>query len=151
MTSSDPSPPAGVRLDKWLWAVRLYKTRGDATEACRRGKVTQNGQDAKPSRTIRAGEMFHIKYPWLTRQVRVLAVLERRVGAKLVAGYLEDLTAPEDLERARRLRAENRRATPVVPPGAGRPTKAQRRALEKWHADTWEAEGAADPAGDEEE
>lgn len=140
---SDPS--ASVRLDKWLWAVRLYKTRNDATEACRRGQVTQNGQVAKPSRSIKAGEVFQIQLTWLTRRVRVRAVLERRVGAKLVPDYMEDLTPPEDIARARERQTEARLAAPRFEPGLGRPTKAQRRALEKWHAAS-----LGDPLGEEE-
>lgn len=132
--SNAASSPTSVRLDKWLWAVRLYKTRQDATEACRRGQVTQNGQETKPSRAIKVGEIYHIEQPWLTRRVRVRALLERRVGAKLVAEYMEDLTPPEDLARARERQAEARLAAPHFIPGTGRPTKAQRRALEKWQA-----------------
>jgi ribosome-associated heat shock protein Hsp15 len=123
-----------VRLDVWLWAVRLFKTRSQAAEACRLGRVTRgDGDPMKPSRPVRPGDELCLREEFLTRRLRVDRVLDRRIAAKLVAGHLTDLTPAEEVEQARVQRVEQRLATPVFVPGAGRPTKAQRRALEAWH------------------
>lgn len=127
-------PEPAVRLDVWLWAVRLFKTRSQAAEACRLGRVTRgDGDPVKPSRQIRPGDELRLHEEFLVRQIKVEKLLHRRIGAKLVPGHLTDLTPVEEIERARALRTEQRLATPVFVPGAGRPTKAQRRALEAWH------------------
>ena len=117
-----------ARIDKWLWCVRLFRSRALATEACRSGAVTVNGLPAKPSRTVRAGEVYAVKVGVIERTVAVLGTPPSRVGAPLVAGYMEDRTPPEVWERARR-------ALPVErilarPPGSGRPTKRDRRQLD---------------------
>ena len=123
-----------VRLDIWLWAVRLYKTRTQAAEACRLGRVLRgDGDPLKPSRLIRRGDEICIQEEFLVRRWRVDGLLARRVSAKLVAGQLTDLTPLEDVARAQTQRQEQRLSAPVFVPGAGRPTKAQRRALEAWH------------------
>jgi ribosome-associated heat shock protein Hsp15 len=116
-----------VRVDKWLWAVRLFRTRTAATNACNRGKVQINGASAKPSRSVRPGDILQANNGVLTRTVKVLALLERRVGASLVSQYLEDLTPPAEYEAARQ-----RAADPIGyrPPGSGRPTKRERRILQ---------------------
>jgi ribosome-associated heat shock protein Hsp15 len=116
-----------VRIDKWLWAVRLYQTRSRAIQACDAGHVKINNARIKPSRPVRGGEMVTAVTGGVTRTVKVLAVLERRVGASLVDQYLQDLTPPEEYARAR----EATRA-PRFPQGFGRPTKKQRRQLEGW-------------------
>lgn len=136
--SSDCPDQAGaagtVRLDVWLWAVRLFKTRSQAAEACRLGRVTRGDGDAvKPSRPVRPGDELWLHEEFLRRRVRVERVLSRRVGAAVAASHLTELTSAAEIERARSLRAEQRLATPVFVPGTGRPTKAQRRALEAWH------------------
>ncbi len=87
----------------------------------------------KPSRPVRPGDELCLREEFLTRRLRVDRVLDRRIAAKLVAGHLTDLTPAEEVEQARVQRVEQRLATPVFVPGAGRPTKAQRRALEAWH------------------
>lgn len=116
-----------VRLDKWLWAVRLYKSRSLAAEACANGKVQINGQDAKPARTVHVGELITARTGDITRTVKVKGLLENRVGAKLVANYLEDLTPPEELNKPR----DTNFTTPMFrPKGAGRPTKRDRRRLD---------------------
>jgi ribosome-associated heat shock protein Hsp15 len=119
---------AEVRLDKWLWAVRLFKTRGLAAEACAVGHVTVNGQRAKPGRTVHPGELVEAQVGEVRRTVRVLGTLERRVGAQAVAPYIQDLTPPEELNKPREARVE-----PLFhrPKGAGRPTKRDRRLLER--------------------
>jgi ribosome-associated heat shock protein Hsp15 len=121
-----------VRLDKWLWAVRVFKTRALATEACRLGRVRVGGQPAKPSRIPRVGERVVIDLDGLRRTLCVKQVLDRRVGAGLVGRFVEEETPAADVERARRERAEARASLAVRRPGSGRPTKAQRRALERW-------------------
>lgn len=143
--------PATVRLDVWLWAVRLFKTRTAAAEACRLSRVTSvDGAPMKPSRAVRAGDELCLHEDFLVRRVRVDRVLERRVGAPVAAVHRTELTPAADLERARTLRAEQRLATPVFVPGAGRPTKAQRRALEAWHRAA-RGEGAGGEADDDQE
>lgn len=116
-----------VRLDKWLWAVRLYKSRSLAAEACSNGKVQINGQDTKPARTVHLGEVITARTGDITRTMKVKGLLETRVGAKLVTNYLDDLTPPEELNKPR----DPNFMTPVLrPKGAGRPTKRDRRRLD---------------------
>ena len=81
-----------VRIDKWLWAVRIYKSRSIASDACATGKVQVNGQPAKPSRSVRTGDVITAVAGEVLRTVKVISLLEKRVGAKLVAQFLEDLT-----------------------------------------------------------
>lgn len=116
-----------VRLDKWLWAVRLYKTRSLAAAACANGKVLINGQPAKPSRAVKGGEILTAVTAEVTRTVKVLGLLGRRVGASMVSQYLEDLTPPEEYQKPR----EKQFLPPplVRPKGTGRPTKKERRSM----------------------
>jgi len=117
---------SGVRADRWLWAVRLYKTRSLAGAACEAGHVKINGHPCKPARTVRVGDVLNAFAAEIQRTVKVLGVLENRVGAKLVAQYLEDLTPAAEYEKAR-----EKQFTPagIRPKGAGRPTKKERRTL----------------------
>ncbi len=123
-----------VRLDKWLWAVRLYKTRQQATDACRLNRVETGGQPGKAAREVRVGDVYVVKGADMTRTVKVLATAGMRMAAKLVPEAMEDLTLPEELARAKKEREERRlgAAGPVFPAGLGRPTKQQRRELERW-------------------
>lgn len=116
-----------VRIDKWLWAVRLYKTRTLAAAACRSGQVRVDGQPVKASRELRVGNTLTARLGPVTRTVRVRAVLENRVGAAHVVEYLEDLTPPEELEKAR---APGLHTPAWRPAGAGRPTKRERRVMD---------------------
>ena len=119
-------PTATTRVDRWLWSVRLFKTRTLATRACNAGHVQVNGQAVKPSRAVRPGDLVNALQGEITRTVKVLAVLERRVGAKVVAQYLEDLTPQSEYEKPReKLLAP----AGLRPKGAGRPTKRDRRVL----------------------
>ena len=121
----NPEPP---RLDKWLWAVRLYKTRTLAAEAIRGGQVTLAGQPVKPSRDVKIGDTYQVRLGPLTRTVKVLAILEKRVGPKLAPTYAEDLTPASEYLKV----MQARESAPIKrDPGAGRPTKRDRRALEK--------------------
>ena len=123
--------PEGARADVWLWAVRLFKTRTLASEACRNHQIRVNGQGVKPSRQIRPDDRLKVKKGFLTRTVRVKAVLNRRVGARKVEDYLEDLTPPETYEEAREAYRQAKEAVPLRDAGAGRPTKKERRDLDE--------------------
>jgi ribosome-associated heat shock protein Hsp15 len=117
-----------MRLDVWLWAVRIYKTRTLATQAIRGGHVKIAGMAVKPAREVRPGEVIAARVQQMTRTVRVLAAPAARIGAKLVAQFLEELTPPQEYAR--------RREASLLPPGfrprgAGRPTKQQRRAHDR--------------------
>jgi len=118
----------GLRIDKWLWAVRIFKTRSLATAACNAGKVKVNGQPVKPSREVRKDLVIHVQEGPLTRIIRVVDLLHNRVGAKLVHGFMQDMTPPEEYERLR----EIRRSVPKRPRGVGRPTKKERREIDTW-------------------
>jgi ribosome-associated heat shock protein Hsp15 len=125
---SMPELPAEVRLDKWLWAVRVFKTRAHATEACRSGKVTVDGQQARPAREVRPGQIVAVNLGGWTRTLRVCNALGRRVAAAAVAQHAADLTSPEERERGRERRVQNLLARPA---GEGRPTKRERRAWDQ--------------------
>lgn len=117
---------SAVRADRWLWSVRLYKTRSVASAACTAGHVQINGHSCKPARSLRPGDVITALTGEITRTVKVLAVLENRVGAKLVSRYLEDLTPPSEYEKPRE---KTFAPTGQRPKGAGRPTKKERRVL----------------------
>ena len=123
------TPNERVRIDKWLWAVRLYKTRSLAVQACKAGHVKVDGNNVKPARFIHIGETVQARCGFVRRKVKVLDLLERRVSAKEVADYLEDLTPPEDL----RPKSNSKVLQPVIlrERGAGRPTKRDRRKLDE--------------------
>ncbi len=113
-------------MDKWLWAVRLYKTRTLAVEACQAGHVKVAGQNVKAARLVRIGELITARTGDVTRTVRVIGLIGQRVGAKLVSNYLEDLTPASESEKGR-----ESYLMPTFVRGAGRPTKKDRRAFEK--------------------
>jgi ribosome-associated heat shock protein Hsp15 len=121
------NPEAG-RIDQWLWAVRIFRTRSLATDACRAGSVTANGQPAKASRDVRPGELVVVRLGLIHRTLKVLAVPPSRVGAKLVGTYCEDQTPPAEYDRARRQRVQQFLARAK---GSGRPTKRDRRLLDR--------------------
>ena len=117
-----------VRIDKWLWAVRVYKTRSDASEACRSSAVRLNGAIAKPSAKLRGGEIIQARTKALTRTLLVLDGTEKRISAALVPQFLEERTPESEYEAAREKR-ENARL--FSHKGKGRPTKKDRRDIEK--------------------
>lgn len=127
-TPPKPNPPSSVRLDKWLWSVRAFKTRSLATAACRNGHVRVDGAAAKPSREVRANDRVQIKLAGLTRDLRLVAPLERRVSAKAAEAYVEDLTSSKEYER---FRERQRQTAYARDRGLGRPTKRDRRKLEE--------------------
>lgn len=118
-----------VRVDKWLWCVRVFKTRSQATDALRGGKVKINGDVVKPSREAKVGDVIAYRRGVMQKKVEVKALLDKRVGAKLVEHYLIDHTPEEEYDKAKMQRQ-------VVfakrDPGTGRPTKKDRRDLDKW-------------------
>ena len=114
-----------VRIDKWLWMVRLYKTRSIATEACNAGKVKLNGENVKPSRDVRVGEVYEVHIGSLHKTVEVVDAPKSRVGAPLVSQYCTDLTPQSEYDRMKTLRTQEFR-----PHGLGRPTKRERRQLD---------------------
>lgn len=120
---------ADVRVDKWLWAVRIFKTRTLASEACKKGRVVIGGQTVKPSRVLRVGEVVVVRKPPVEYSFRVLALLNNRVGAKLVSEYMENVTPREQYEllELQRISGFVDRAK-----GLGRPTKKERRDLEQF-------------------
>ncbi|HZM02364.1 MAG TPA: RNA-binding S4 domain-containing protein [Candidatus Saccharimonadales bacterium] len=116
-----------VRMDKWLWAVRIFKTRSLATAACRLGHVTLGGQPVKPAREVKINEVLLIKKDDMTRTFKVLGLLDKRVGAPLAKQYVEDQTPESEFQKARDLRLQ---PIPWRPKGSGRPTKKERRDLD---------------------
>ena len=122
----EPAVPA-VRIDKWLWAVRLFKSRSRATDACANGKVLVNGQPAKASRNLKSGDCITATVGEILRTVKVISPLEKRVGAKLVGQFFEDLTPAAEYEKAKE---KNFQPFVFRPKGSGRPTKKERRNIE---------------------
>lgn len=126
-----------VRVDKWLWAMRVFKTRTIATDACKNGRVTIDGKSVKPSRTIKVGDVIEVKKPPITYRFRVLQLTQNRLGAKLVEQYLENITPKEQydiLEMARISGFVDRRK------GLGRPTKRDQRDLARFREDSYTAD-----------
>jgi ribosome-associated heat shock protein Hsp15 len=123
------NPVDTARLDKWLWAVRLFKTRALATDACRAGSVTVGTHPAKPARDVHAGELVEVRQGLITRTLRVVAVPPARVGAKRVPEYCIDLTPPSEFEKIREQRIQQFLAREK---GSGRPTKRDRRAIDQF-------------------
>jgi ribosome-associated heat shock protein Hsp15 len=116
-----------VRIDKWLWAVRIFKTRSQATEACRKGKILILDQQAKPSRIIKIDDIVQVKKPPVVYSFRVLGLLGKRLGAKAIHEYVENITPREELDKLK-----IRETFFIVRDrGAGRPTKKERRVIDK--------------------
>lgn len=118
-----------VRIDKWLWATRVFKTRTIAADACKKGRVMINNITVKPSRMIKVGEVIQVRKPPVTFSFKVLALSENRMGAKLVPNFLENVTTPDQYEilEMNKISGFVNRAK-----GLGRPTKKERRELEQF-------------------
>ena len=116
-----------ARIDKWLWAARIFKTRTIAAAACKKGQVSLGGVQLKASRMIKAGDVVSVRKPPITYSFRVLQPIERRVGAKLIPEVLENVTTPDQYELL-----EMSKISGFVgrAKGTGRPTKKDRRSLE---------------------
>mgnify|MGYP003303904671 FL=1 len=123
-----------VRIDKFLWAMRIYKTRSIATDACKNGRITMNGVQLKPSRTFHVGDTFSVRKGPITYTYRILQLCQNRLGAKMVPEYIRDITAPEQLEllELARLAGQSGRDR-----GTGRPTKKDRRDIETFMSDAY--------------
>lgn len=118
-----------VRIDKWLWAVRIFKTRTIATDACKKGRVMLDDVPAKPARMIKAGDIIKVRKPPVTYSFRVLALTENRLGAKLVPEYMENITPRSELDLLEIVKISgfiDRRK------GLGRPTKREGRELSRF-------------------
>ena len=126
-----------LRIDKYLWAIRDFKTRSLATDACRAGKVKLNGQNVKPSYLIKEGEVFHIQKGIEKKVIKVLALLFKRVDAKTAALHYEDQTPEEETFRYKSMFHK-----PVLKRdrGAGRPTKKDRREIDELQSDWFSGE-----------
>lgn len=118
-----------VRIDKWLWAVRIFKTRTIAAEACKKGRVMIGDVPVKPSRNIRAGEIIQVRKPPITFSFKVLALADKRMGAKMVPQFMENVTPPDQYELL-----ELNKISGFVDRqrGTGRPTKKERRDLDQF-------------------
>lgn len=123
-----------VRVDKYLFAMRLYKTRTIAADACKKGRITMGGTQLKPSRTFHIGDVFSVRKGPITYTYRIKQLSENRLGAKLVPDYLQDITAPDQLEllELARLAGQTGRDR-----GTGRPTKKDRREIETFLSDDY--------------
>ena len=122
----------GVRIDKYLWAIRVFKTRTDATDACKGGKVKIGTVNAKPSRDVQVGEVIDVRKGAVTFTYKVLQLVDHRLGAKLVPDFAQNLTPESELEK---LRAPVESFFLTRDRGAGRPTKKDRREIEQiWDA-----------------
>lgn len=122
------------RIDKWLWAMRVFKTRTIATDACKKGRVSMGGAAVKPSRSVKAGDVIEVRKPPITYTFRVKAVTGNRLGAKLVPEYLENITPQSQYELLEMTRISgfvDRRK------GLGRPTKRDSRELARFREDTY--------------
>ena len=117
-----------VRIDKFLWSVRIYKTRNIAAEECEKHRVLVNGVEAKPSRHVKQGDKLTVKKLPIVHTYEVIGLIDKRQSASLVKNYIVDTTPQEELDKA-----EMNRLTAFVKRdrGAGRPTKKERRVIEK--------------------
>lgn len=126
------------RIDKWLWAVRIFKTRTISTESCKKGRVTVDGVAVKPSRTIKPGDVVKVRKPPVTYSFKVLALTENRLGARLVPDYMENITPQSELDLLEVVKISgfvDRRK------GLGRPTKREGRELSKFTSEAMETDG----------
>ena len=118
-----------ARIDKWLWAARIFKTRSIAADAIKNGRVTIQGVNVKPSRMIKVGEVVSVRKPPVTYSFKILKTIEQRVGAKLLPEIYENVTTPDQYELLEMNRISgfvNRQR------GTGRPTKKERRSLDEF-------------------
>ena len=118
-----------VRIDKWMWATRIFKTRTIAADACKKNRVMIGGVNMKPSRMVKVGDVIQVRKPPITYAFEVLALTDRRMGAKLVPNYLKNVTTPDQYEilEMNKISGFVNRAK-----GLGRPTKKDRRELEQF-------------------
>ena len=124
-----------ARIDKWLWAARIFKTRSLAADACKNGRVSINNVNVKPSHMVKVGDTVNVRKPPVTYSFKILKTIEQRVGAKLIPEIYENVTAPDQYEllEMNRISGFVDRAR-----GTGRPTKKERRALDAFIGPTFE-------------
>lgn len=137
-----------VRVDKWLWAVRVFKTRSIATDAVKKGRVMVNDVLVKPSRTLKPGDVVKVRKPPVTYSFRVVQLVQNRLGAKLVPDYMENITPQSELDMLDIVRISgfiDRRK------GLGRPTKREGRDLAEFTSDLWMDDFDFDDETDDEE
>lgn len=130
-----------VRIDKWMWAVRIFKTRTISTEACKKGRVMVNDVAVKPSRMIKVGDVVSVRKPPVTYSFKVLALTENRLGAKLVPEYMDNITPKSQLDLLDIVKISgfiDRRK------GLGRPTKREGRELSKFTEEAYFSDGGSD-------
>lgn len=123
-----------VRIDKWMWATRIFKTRTIATEACKKGRITIQGTTIKPSRMIKIGDTVCVRKPPVTYSFEVIDLIENRVGAKLVSKYLRNVTTPDQYELLEMVKIGgfvDRQK------GLGRPTKKEGRAISQFSSESY--------------
>lgn len=118
-----------ARIDKWMWAARIFKTRTIAAEACKKGRISINGSQVKPARMVKPGDVVQVRKPPVTYSFKVLQAIEKRVGAKLVPEIMENVTTPDQYELLEmgKISGFVDRAR-----GTGRPTKKERRDLDEF-------------------
>ena len=116
-----------VRIDNYIWSIRVYKTRSEATDACKGGKIRVNGADIKPSKSVKTGDVIVARKGVVTYTYKVLGLIDKRQGPKLVSLYAENLTPQEELDK---LRAPIETFFLKRDRGAGRPTKKDRRQMD---------------------
>ena len=117
-----------LRIDKWLWAVRIFKTRSQAAEACKKGKVLIDSIQVKPSRVLKVGEIVYVKKLPVIYQYKVLGLLGKRQSAKIIADYVEDITPEEEKSK---LDITRHAGFEIRDRGIGRPTKRERRLIDE--------------------
>ena len=125
-----------TRIDKFLWSIRVFKTRADATEACKGGKVTVNGQDAKPSKEVKGGDVVSVRKGAIHYTYKVLLPIEKRQGAKEVEKYAQNLTPESELKK---INAPVETFFVKRDRGAGRPTKKERREMDGLYDSLWDS------------
>ncbi|MDR1896933.1 MAG: RNA-binding S4 domain-containing protein [Prevotellaceae bacterium] len=125
------------RIDKWLWAVRIFKTRADAAEACKKGRILVNNMPAKPSREVKINDVIIVKRSPVDYTYKVMGLIENRQPAKNVYLYVENITPQEDLEL---LKLQKSTLFVQRDKGTGRPTKKERRDIDKLEGRSWTSE-----------
>lgn len=133
-----------IRIDKWLWAVRLFKTRTQAAEACKKGKVLIQNVPVKPSHLVKVGDVINIKRNPVLYSYKILKLAENRMNAKLVSDFMADVTTPDQRELIELGKISKKMGRK---PGSGRPTKKERRELDNfieeptsWDEEDWDEE-----------
>ena len=130
-----------TRIDKFLWSIRVFKTRADATEACKGGKVTVNGQDAKPSKEVKGGDVISVRKGAIHYTYKVLLPIEKRQGAKEVEKYAQNHTPESEVKK---MNAPVETFFVKRDRGAGRPTKKERREMDVLYDTLWDSSDSLD-------